>query len=186
VNYCLTFGPLTAQQNVVTEHITTADGLSQGFVYDILQDAEGFLWLGTKDGLNRYDGYNFEVFTNDPDDKWSIAGNAVTYLFEDSKGRIWASTENVGVDIYDKRSGRFYHLNFDPSNPHGITGTNIREIIEDTSGYFLLNVDEREINMLTIDDAFFNEEEPLSVIRIPIPNQDLNSQIPGALLNGMS
>ena len=174
-----------AQQVENAMHLTTADGLSQGVIFDILQDSEGFLWFGTKDGLNRYDGYDFKVFTNDPDDPWSIAENTITLLFEDSQGRIWASTDNTGLDIYDKQSGRFHHLQYDPSDPGGITGTNIRGIVEYSPGNFLLNVDEREINMLTLEDAFFDTQEQPHVIRITLPIQDLNSKVPSTLLKGI-
>ncbi len=166
-------------------NISTADGLSQGVVFDILQDSEGFLWFGTKDGLNRYDGYRFEVFTNDPDDPWSISGNTVTLLFEDSKGRIWAATDNRGVDIYDKITGRFHHILYDPTHPGGLSGNHIVTIVEDSSGYFLLNVDGKEINRLKLEDAFFEKQQPPQVIRIPVPKQDIGRQAPGTILRGI-
>jgi signal transduction histidine kinase/DNA-binding response OmpR family regulator/ligand-binding sensor domain-containing protein len=178
--------PAYAQQNLKVEILSTDDGLSQGVVYDILQDTEGFLWIGTKDGLNRYDGYQFEVFTNDPDDPWSISGNTVTLLFEDSKGRIWAATDNSGVDIYDKMTGKFYRIQHDPAHPGGLSGDHIVNIIEDSSGYFLLNVDLKEINMLKLEDDFFEKQQPPHVIRIPVPVPDIGSQAPGTILRGIT
>mgnify|MGYP002397542563 CR=1 FL=1 len=203
IRLCLFFGmlfsvislPVYTQQNLKIEILSTDDGLSQGMVYDILQDTEGFLWIGTKDGLNRYDGYQFEVFTNDPDDPWSISGNTVTLLFEDSKGRIWAATDNSGVDIYDKMTGKFYRIKHDLSHPGGLSGNHIVTIIEDSSGYFLLNVDEMEINMLKLEDDFltgyrqaggFERQQPPHVIRIPIPMQDVGTQAPGTILRGIT
>ena len=172
----------SAQTGSHVVNISTADGLSQGVVFDILQDSEGFLWFGTKDGLNRYDGYRFEVFTNDPDDPWSISGNTVNLLFEDSKGRIWAATDNHGVDIFDKATGRFHHILYDPAHPGGLSGSHIVTIVEDSSGTFLLNVDGKEINMLKLEDAFFQKQQPPQVIRIPVPKQDIGRQMPGTML----
>ncbi|MCY7328471.1 MAG: hypothetical protein LH618_07985, partial [Saprospiraceae bacterium] len=97
-------------QNLRAEPLTIADGLSQGMIYDIEQTDDGFLWFATKDGLNRFDGYNFEVFTNDPFNAFSIAGNDVQRLFEDSRGNLWVSVAGKGVDVLEKNSGRFLHL----------------------------------------------------------------------------
>ncbi len=58
-------------------------------IYDILQDRDGFMWFATNDCLNRFDGYRFEVFTNDPFDPFSIAGYEVVSLLEDKQGNIW-------------------------------------------------------------------------------------------------
>jgi ligand-binding sensor domain-containing protein len=84
----------TAQNTPAYESISTAQGLSQGMIFDLLQDTEGFIWVATKNGLNRYDGYSFKVFTNDPYNAHSLSSNTIVKLFEDSKGRIWAGTEN--------------------------------------------------------------------------------------------
>ncbi|WP_337040568.1 hybrid sensor histidine kinase/response regulator transcription factor [Emticicia sp. 17c] len=99
-----------AQQNL-WHTIGIADGLSQSMVYDLMLDHEGFMWVATKDGLNRYDGYNFKVFTNNPYQEYSISGNTCTSILEDSKGRIWVSTEKDGLNLFDSRSQRFYHAN---------------------------------------------------------------------------
>ena len=92
--------PVYGQQSRQMDHLSTAAGLSQGMIYAMLQDRDDFIWIGTQDGLNRYDGTTFKVFTNDPEDPASISGNTVPLLYEDSKGRIWAASKNSGLNIY--------------------------------------------------------------------------------------
>ena len=113
----------TAAQNPPGyESMSTAQGLSQGMIFDLLQDTEGFIWVATKNGLNRYDGYNFKIFSNDPYNAHSLSSNTILKLFEDSKGRIWAGTENAGLNIYDKQSGKFYRIAHSNSNPASLSG----------------------------------------------------------------
>lgn len=103
-----------AQPNQV-ESLTIEHGLSQGMIFDILQTKDGFLWIATKDGLNRYDGYNFKVFSNDAFNSFSLAENTVRSLFEDSRGWLWIGTESKG------RCVRFPHQPL-PSFPNGPQG----------------------------------------------------------------
>jgi len=91
-------------------HLTADDGLSQSSVYAILQDTCGFVWFGTKDGLDRYDGYNFKVFVHDPFDSVSLPDNFVTALFQDKKGRIWVGTQYGSLDVYDPRFENFHRV----------------------------------------------------------------------------
>ncbi|PWK22367.1 two component regulator with propeller domain [Arcicella aurantiaca] len=105
------FSQNTIKQETVWQSIGIKDGLSQGMIYDMIQDREGFLWVATKDGLNRYDGYNFKVFTYDPYNENSISGNICTTLLEDKQGRIWIGTEKDGLNLFDKKTQRFYHAN---------------------------------------------------------------------------
>jgi len=79
-------------------------------IYDIEQTDDGFLWFATKDGLNRYDGYDFKVFINDPFQPYSIAGNDLNTLFEDSAGNLWIGVIGKGFDVMEKSTGRFLHL----------------------------------------------------------------------------
>ncbi len=107
------------------EFMSTAQGLSQGLINDMVQDQEGFIWIATKGGLNRYDGYAFKTFTADPQDTSSISSNSVSNLLEDSKGRLWIGTHDAGVNVYDKASGRFFRITHQPGNESGISGNRI-------------------------------------------------------------
>lgn len=101
-------------QGIIAEKITIDHGLSQGMIYDLMQTRDGFLWVATKDGLNRYDGYNFKVFSNNPFDSYSLAENEVTSLFEDSRGWLWIGLKSKGVDVYHSKTGRFHHFTIAP------------------------------------------------------------------------
>lgn len=101
--------PAGAQVSRTAEVVGVEQGLSQGMIFDICQSRDGFLWIATKDGLNRYDGYRFEVFLPDPFDPFSIAANEVYGLYEDRRGWMWC-VYTSGVDVYVPELNRFFHL----------------------------------------------------------------------------
>lgn len=90
---------------VVFRHMTIEEGLSQNAVYALLQDRQGFVWIGTKDGLNRYDGYAFEVFRHDPFDPATLSSSYVTALLEDTRGHLWVGTQDGGLNRLDRATG---------------------------------------------------------------------------------
>ena len=100
---------LASQTQASVTMLTVNDGLSQGMVFDLLQSRDGFIWIATKDGLNRYDGSRFEVFSPDPFNPFAIANSEVRSIFEDSRGWIWVAFQ-AELDIFDPSSGRFYHV----------------------------------------------------------------------------
>lgn len=104
-----TFTPAYPQTAWKPEMLTVNDGLSQGMIYDILQSRDGFIWIATKDGLNRYDGSRFMVFSPNPFDPYAIGSSEIQSLFEDSRGWIWVSLPD-GLDVLDPVSGRFFHI----------------------------------------------------------------------------
>jgi signal transduction histidine kinase/DNA-binding response OmpR family regulator/ligand-binding sensor domain-containing protein len=130
-----------AQQNL-WKPITIADGLSQGMIYDMMQDHQGFMWVATKDGLNRYDGYNFKIFTHNPYKEYSISGNTCTALLEDSQGRIWVSTEKDGLNLFDPLTQKFYHAN--PKIANNERNFVIIFLKEDAAGNIWAITDNRE------------------------------------------
>jgi len=90
------------------DRISIEQGLSQSSVHAILQDSSGFMWFGTEDGLNRYDGYTFKVFKPDPDSPNSISDRWITSIVEDKDGSLWIGTR-LGLNHYDPRTEEFTH-----------------------------------------------------------------------------
>jgi ligand-binding sensor domain-containing protein/signal transduction histidine kinase/CheY-like chemotaxis protein/AraC-like DNA-binding protein len=101
---------LYAQKPIVFNHLTMENGLSQNSVMAIAQDKNQLIWMGTKHGLNRYDGYRFKIYSNKSDNHNSISDNVITTLLSDSKGRLWVGTEN-GLNIYNEKTDRFFRIN---------------------------------------------------------------------------
>jgi streptogramin lyase len=92
------------------ERLTTQNKLSHNKVNCILQDRRGFMWIGTNDGLNRFDGYNVTVFRNHPQNKASLSGNIITAMLEDKDGVLWIATSDGGLTKYDYKQEP--HLQF--------------------------------------------------------------------------
>jgi len=120
-------------QDVKFKHLSIEDGLSQNTVYAILQDSMGFLWIGTQDGLNKYDGYRFTVYRHQPQNAQSLSHNEVYALYEDSKRRLWVGTRN-GLNQYDRQWDKFIHYFHDPKNPNSLSHNYVLSIDEDNSG----------------------------------------------------
>ena len=94
-------------KSVFFSHLTTNDGLSQSYVNCILKDKYGFLWFGTEDGLNKYDGCKYKVFRNNPGNPKTIPNNSIMCLFEDKSGELWAGTTGGGITKYNRGDDSF-------------------------------------------------------------------------------
>lgn len=100
--------PDILSQSIKFNHLTIEDGLSNNDVNTMIQDQIGFLWFATEDGLNRYDGYNFKIFRNNPDDITSISDNSIWSLIEDRKGNIWIGTKGGFLNKFNPNTEKFY------------------------------------------------------------------------------
>lgn len=109
-------------------HYQVENGISNNSVECSIQDDDGFLWFGTINGLNRFDGYTFKTFYHDPGDSTSVGSNFIRCLYSDSHGIIWVGT-NKGVYTFNKIPEKFDHV---PSLPKG----NATQIISDAKGVF--------------------------------------------------
>lgn len=96
--------------NLKFENFDTTEGLSSSTCVEIFQDSEGFLWFGTIDGLNKFNGYEFEVYRPILNDPTSISNNRINAIAEDAKGRLWIGTSN-GLNVFDKQTEKFYKIN---------------------------------------------------------------------------
>ena len=97
-----------------------SDGLSSDYSNTIIQDRKGFIWIGTNNGLNRYNGYETTVFVSNEEDSSSISSNWITALLEDADGNLWVGTDGGGLNFYDKEKNVFENYVFDSENPNSI------------------------------------------------------------------
>ena len=117
--------------NIRFEHLTVDDGLSNNFVRSIVQDSMGFMWFATEDGLNKYDGYTFTVYRNDPNDSTSLSENKVEVLQVDKNGIIWVGTDGGGLNAFNPQTEEFTRYNMDPDDLHGISKDGIYDLYID-------------------------------------------------------
>lgn len=115
------------------ETLTVEHGLSQSSVWCIMQDRQGFLWFGTADGLNRYDGYSFRVFRHDPGDSSSISNNTIWSMCEDRSGMLWVGT-TAGVHRLDPGTLKFTRIADDPHYAQSTLAGMTYSILEDHTG----------------------------------------------------
>jgi len=115
------------------DHISTAQGLSQDIVKTIIQDSQGFMWFGTENGLNRYDGYSIKVYKHNSRDTASLSDNDVHALYEDNRQRLWIGTSS-GLDLYDRRRDSFIHFKHDSTNVQSMGPGGVMSVKEDAPG----------------------------------------------------
>ena len=122
------------QSELKFEHISIDQGLSQNTVTAIIQDTEGFVWFGTLDGLNKYDGYDFKVYRHTPADTNSLSASSLGPVYADRFGVIWIGTLAAGLNKFDPRTDKFTRYKYDPNDPNGLNDNRIRAIFEDEGG----------------------------------------------------
>lgn len=128
-------------QTISFEKLTTQNGLSNNKVNCVVQDKRGFMWIGTEDGLNRFDGNEFVVFRNNPGDRHGISGNIITGLHIDAAGIMWIATADGGLTRYNYRlpyTEQFKRYKNLQNDPHSIPGNIVNALIEDKQGYLWL------------------------------------------------
>ncbi len=129
------------QHKIWFKHLTTKEGLSQNTVDCILRDNQGFIWFGTWNGLNKYDGYDFILYQNDPSDSNTISNNFIYSLCEDDYNRIWIGTGGGGINVFNKEKEIFYHINHDSLKINSISNDVINALFKDNEGDIWVGTD---------------------------------------------
>lgn len=120
------------------DRLTIQNGLSHNKVNCIIRDQRGFMWFGTDDGLNRYDGHNFVVFQHKPGDSTTISGNIINDILEDEQGVLWIATADGGLSRYDYRQSRrlqFKQYRHSPGDSNSIPVNMLNKLQLDRQGY---------------------------------------------------
>jgi ligand-binding sensor domain-containing protein len=130
-----------AQKSVLRfSQYTANQGLSQNMVDCILEDSKGFIWFGTWNGLNRFDGYTFIIFKQKPDERKSLSNNFVYSMCEDRSGNLWIGTAS-GLNVYLYEEDRFIVYRHQPDNKQTIISNRINSIIADKNGDIWIGTD---------------------------------------------
>ena len=127
---------------ITFEHINEDDGLSNNYVTCILQDSKGYMWFGTQDGLNKYDGYNFTIYKHDPRDPFSLRQNRITTLYEDKSGTLWVGTgallQNTklrgSLNKFNREKEQFKHYTNITTDSLSLNNSMITSICENNFG----------------------------------------------------
>ncbi len=159
---------------IVFDHLTVENGLSFSEVRVILQDDQGFMWIATTEGLNRYDGYNFTVYKNDITDLKSLSRNHIQAMVQDNQDPniFWIGTLN-GLNKFDRRTEEFTRYLHDPDDPTSIGSNDIMGFAQEPSGLLWIATWDAGINRLDPATGIFTRIPP------PPENPDIIMSIRG-------
>jgi signal transduction histidine kinase/ligand-binding sensor domain-containing protein len=144
----------TPAETVRFGNLSEDDGLSNNQVQAILQDQNGFLWFGTQNGLNKYNGYEFTIYRHNINNPASIASNHISVLFEDSQGIFWVGLD-TGLDRFDPQTGIFSHYQHNDEKESGFNGSRVMAIMEDHDGNLWVGTNNGGMNRFDKDTYLF-------------------------------
>jgi len=147
----------TSAQVLNVDYYTIESGLSQTSALCLIQDSKGLIWIGTQDGLNRFDGYNFKIYKNNPADSLSLSNNFINSLYEDSDGYIWIAT-NYGLNRYNPVTEDFKVFLSEPANLNSLKENQVYDIYQDKLGYIWVKT-ENYLSRLNLKNNTFRHYE---------------------------
>jgi ligand-binding sensor domain-containing protein/signal transduction histidine kinase len=180
-----------SQSDVKFTHITNLDGLSQSTVQAILKDHYGFMWFGTQDGLNRYDGYSFKIYRHIPKDTTSLRRSHIMSLYEDRQGNLWVGTSNGALSLYERKHDHFIHFKETRGDKPGLSQRSITAIYEDRQNnfwigtYWKLNLLDRKTGKVTQFGNDANDSSSISDDAITCIFEDSRNNLWIGTTNGL-
>ncbi|MGB0385232.1 MAG: two-component regulator propeller domain-containing protein [Ardenticatenaceae bacterium] len=147
--------------------ISVEDGLSSPVVTGMIQDRQGFIWVATESGLNRYDGYRFVVYKHDPNDPNSLSNNVIEAFVEDDAGNLWLGTEHGGVNKFNPETQSFTHFRADEKDAGTLSDESVESLLVDSVGNLWVGTKGGGLNKIDLATE--------QVTRYPYQEQDINS-----------
>jgi len=140
--------PTPATRPMHFEHLTMHDGLSMSTINSIIQDSQGYIWLATEAGLNRYDGYSVRQFRRDRGNPHGLASDYVWSIAEDAQGDMWLATDGGGVARWNRRTETFQQFRHDPQQPRSLASDGVRALLIDSKGLIWAGTKDHGLDIL--------------------------------------
>lgn len=149
-------GLFSQQLQLKFSHLDRDAGLSQSNVTCIVQDSQGFIWFGTRDGLNKYDGYQFTVYKNNIEDTSSLSNNFITHMLIDTKGILWISTWGGGLNRFDRDKNTFIRYTNNKKNNNTLSDDFVKAVTEDSQGNLWIGTQSGGLNRFDRNTGIFS------------------------------
>jgi signal transduction histidine kinase/ligand-binding sensor domain-containing protein/CheY-like chemotaxis protein/HPt (histidine-containing phosphotransfer) domain-containing protein len=130
------------------EHLTMRDGLSQSTVNCIFQDSRGYIWLGTENGLDRYDGYSVREYRRERGNPHALASDYIWTIAEDKEGNLWVATDEGGVARWSPRTDDFEDFRHDPRRPDSLASDSTTTLLIDAQGRIWVGTQDAGLDVL--------------------------------------
>ncbi|HWW32207.1 MAG TPA: two-component regulator propeller domain-containing protein [Steroidobacteraceae bacterium] len=140
--------PVPAARPMYFEHLTMRDGLSQSTVEGFLQDSQGYLWIATESGLDRYDGNTLRIYRRERGNPHALASDYIWTIAEDARSDLWLATDGGGVAHWQRRSDQFESFRHDPARPDSLASDAVRTLLIDASGSIWAGTLDRGLDLL--------------------------------------
>ena len=133
---------------LILEHLTASDGLPQATVMATVQDSQGFVWIGTEDGLVRFDGHELYRYAYSRTEPESLPGNFIYDIVEDASHDLWIAVKDSGLARWNRASDNFTLYRHDPANPASLASDNVRSVFVDARGFVWVGTDDAGLDIL--------------------------------------
>ena len=153
-----------------------AQGLSQPTVRAMIQDRQGFIWLGTQDGLNRFDGHGMRVLRHDPVDPYSLSDNNIVAMSQDRDGGIWIATQSGGLNHFNPNTARFTRYRHSSDDAFSLASDTLQRVLTDEKGRVWVQTEAGDLQWMDQGDGRFQKPE------LPRPTMTLLEVFPDGRL----
>jgi signal transduction histidine kinase/ligand-binding sensor domain-containing protein/CheY-like chemotaxis protein/HPt (histidine-containing phosphotransfer) domain-containing protein len=144
----LAAAPVPAIRPMYFEHLTMRDGLSMSTINSMLQDSQGYVWLATEGGLNRYDGNTVRQFRRERGNPNGLASDYVWSIAEDSRSDLWLATDGGGVARWERQTEKFQQFRHDPGHPQSLASDGVRALLIDSAGQIWAGTKDQGLDIL--------------------------------------